>query len=240
MKEILHLYKEEWIRFKTRYLKLFLLALLLFFVVAVVSYAVLLGRPEFTEQKFIELAERLMAKVPLDKGLLMTAVGILISNFTAVCLVVGLGIIPFLFLPAFGVSLNGGAMGVLTAFLTIRGVDLGPVLLYGLLPHGIFEIPAFLYAATLGIGLCLGMTRFILKEFFGRGGTADQSQPGDPVSPEKNPYRSSSTESFADLWRHTLRSFALVIVPLLLLAAAIEAFITPALIRTFIGNLDLL
>ena len=240
MRDILQLYREEWIRFKTRYLKIFLLALLIFFLVAVVSYIILLGRPEFTEQKFIELAERLMAKVPLDKGIFVTAVGILLSNFTAVCLVLGLGILPFLFLPAFGIILNGGAMGVLTAFLTIRGVDLGPVLLFGLLPHGIFEIPAFLYAATLGIGLCLGMTRFVLTEIFGIGRTAGNTQPEESSSDDLQSHRSAAPESFADLWRHTLRSFAMVVVPLLLIAAAIEAFITPALIRTFIGSLDLL
>jgi len=231
MKDIPQLYREEWERFKARHLKIFLVALLLFVLVAVVSYTYLLGHPEFTEQKFMELAEKLLEKVPLDKGRVVMSAAILLSNLVAVSLVVGAGLIPFLFLPAFGIMLNGAAMGVMSAFMTLRGVELGPLLLFGLAPHGIFEIPAFLYACTLGIALCLGLTRFVIRELFGRPApTSAAPSPGEP-RPE---------EGLTSLLKHTFRTFVLVIVPLILLAALIETFITPLLIHAFIGELNLL
>jgi len=230
MKDIPQLYRAEWERFKARHLKIFLLALLLFVLVAVLSYIYLLGHPEFTEQKFMELAEKLLEKIPLDRGKLVMSAAILLSNLAAASLAVGLGLVPFMFLPTFGVILNGAAMGVMSAFMTLRGIELGSLLLFGLVPHGIIEIPAFLYACTLGFALCLGLTRFVIHELFGRGNALT------PASPSG----SGPEESFTDLLKHTVRTFVLVIVPLILLAALIETFVTPLLIHTFIGDLNLL
>ena len=230
MKDLPQLYRAEWERFKARHLKIFLLALLLFVLVSVLSYTYLLGHPEFTEQKFMELAEKLLEKIPLDRGKLVMSAAILLSNLAAASLAVGLGLVPFMFLPTFGVMLNGAAMGVMSAFMTLRGVELGSLLLFGLVPHGIIEIPAFLYACTLGFALCLGLTRFVIRELFGRGNALTPASPSGP-GPE---------ESFTDLLKHTFRTFVLVIVPLILLAALIETFVTPLLIRTFIGDLNLL
>ena len=231
MKDIPRLYREEWNRFKTRYLKIFLLALLLFILVAVLSYTYLLGHPEFTEQKFMELADKLLEKVPVDRGKLVMSAAILLSNLVAVSLAAGAGFVPFLFLPAFGIMLNGAAMGVMSAFMTLRGVKLGSLLLFGLAPHGIIEIPTFLYACTLGIALCLGLTRFVVRELFGR---------AEPVSPAPSPGGHGQEEGLIDLLKHTFRTFILVIVPLILLAALIETFITPLLIHAVIGDLNLL
>jgi stage II sporulation protein M len=230
MKDIPQLYRAEWERFKARHLKIFLLALLLFVLVAVLSYIYLLGHPEFTEQKFMELAEKLLEKIPLDRGKLVMSAAILLSNLAAASLAVGLGLVPFMFLPTFGVILNGAAMGVMSAFMTLRGIELGSLLLFGLVPHGIIEIPAFLYACTLGFALCLGLTRFVIRELFSRGNALTPTSPSDP-GPE---------ESFTDLLKHTFRTFVLVIIPLILLAALIETFVTPLLIHTFIGDLNLL
>lgn len=230
MTDLRQLYREEWQRFKARHLKIFMLALLLFVLVAVLSYTYLLGHPEFTEQKFMELAEKLLEKIPLDRGKLVMSAAILLSNLAAASLAIGLGLVPFMFLPTFGVMLNGAAMGVMSAFMTLRGVELGSLLLFGLVPHGIIEIPAFLYACTLGFALCLGLTRFVIHELFSRGNALAPASPSGP-GPE---------ESFTDLLKHTFRTFVLVIIPLILLAALIETFVTPLLIHTFIGDLNLL
>ncbi len=230
MTDLRRLYREEWQRFKARHLKIFLLALLLFVLVAVLSYIYLLGHPEFTEQKFMELAEKLLEKIPMDRGKLVMSAAILLSNLAAASLAVGLGLVPFMFLPTFGVILNGAAMGVMSAFMTLRGVELGSLLLFGLAPHGIIEIPAFLYACTLGFALCLGLTRFVIHELFSRADPASAPSPSDH----------GAEESFTDLLKHTFRTFVLVIVPLIFLAALIETFVTPLLIHAFIGDLNLL
>ena len=70
-----------------------------------------------------------------------------------------------------------------------------------LIPHGIFEIPAFITASALG--LMLGQA--LLLELQGRGNAARRASELGSV-------------------------FLRVVVPLLAIAAVVEAFITPAII----------
>lgn len=61
------------------------------------------------------------------------------------------GLVPFLFLPAAILLLNGGLLGVV---LTLYGKSAWKVLLLGILPHGIFEIPAIMLGCAMGLLLC--------------------------------------------------------------------------------------
>jgi len=80
---------------------------------------------------------------------------------------------------------------------------LGPLgLAVGLIPHGIFELPALFIAATLGLGLA----RSLLADLSGTGDAATEAT--------------------------RLGGFFLrIVVPLLAVAAVVEAFITPALLQ---------
>jgi len=110
--------------------------------------------------------------------------------------------------------LGGASLGVVTVLiLTVNGLLIGAVmelvrqqqgLLFiaaALVPHGIFEIPSFLIAG--GLGLLLGQE--LIAEWHGRGDAA------------------AGALSLA-------RLFLRVVVPLLAVAAIVEAFITPAII----------
>ncbi len=110
--------------------------------------------------------------------------------------------------------LGGASLGVVTVLiLSVNGLLIGAVtelvrqqqgMLYiaaALLPHGIFEIPAFLIAG--GLGLLLG--RELIDEWQGGGDAAAGAVP-------------------------LARLFLRVVVPLLAVAAAVEAFITPAIL----------
>jgi stage II sporulation protein M len=235
MKRLKRLYREEWTWFRTRYLKIFLVLFLLFTLAAVVSHLYLMNHPELAEEKLMDLAQRLLEKIPLDKGKLVLYAAITLNNLVAAGLALTTGFIPFLFIPAFAVLLNGAAMGVLSSVLTHKGANLGSVLLFGLAPHGVFEIPAFLYACSLGMGLMLWLSRFIARELTSASRDSENSMPAAAGSrPE------TGELSFPALLRSTLRTFLLVIIPLLILAALIESLITPWLIKTFIGELSLL
>nr|WP_303716270.1 stage II sporulation protein M [Methanoculleus marisnigri] len=110
--------------------------------------------------------------------------------------------------------LGGASLGVVTALiLSVNGLLIGAVtelvrqqqgLLYiaaALVPHGIFEIPALLIAG--GLGLLLG--RELLAEWQGVGDAAAGAPP-------------------------PARLFLRAVVPLLAVAAVVEAFITPAIL----------
>lgn len=105
--------------------------------------------------------------------------------------------------PLFFVFINGYIVGLV---IYVKGIEMGfgKVLLY-ILPHGVIEIPAILLANSYGVWLG--------KQFYGK-------LRGRSISMKT---------SFLAVFRKYLR----IVVPLLLLAAMVEAFITP-LVITFI------
>ncbi len=105
-------------------------------------------------------------------------------------------------LPAVFLVANGAALGfVLAASIPSRG--LGAALL-AIFPHGIFELPAIILATSMG--LLLGR-RTIDKFFY------------------------SSENSIGSELALALKFFLKTVVPLLLFAAIVEAFVTSALVR---------
>jgi stage II sporulation protein M len=111
--------------------------------------------------------------------------------------------------------LGGATLGILTLFIIAsNGVIIGGImelvreergLLFvaaAILPHGIFEIPSFIISASLGF--IVGSS--LLAEWHGEGDTGETA-------------------------RAHARTFLLVVVPLVAIAAFIEAFITPQIIH---------
>lgn len=173
------------------------IAALVFAVSVGVGVAVVAGNPSIGAEMMTLFSEEVVA------GLLSDSPGVLAGklflNNLGVCLLLFLG---------------GASLGVVTGLiLTVNGLLIGMVaevvrqeqgLLYvaaALLPHGIFEVPAFLVAG--GLGLLLG--RELIAEWYGRGDAAARAVP------------------LAGL-------FLRIVVPLLVAAAAVEAFITPAVL----------
>jgi stage II sporulation protein M len=110
--------------------------------------------------------------------------------------------------------LGGASFGILTVFiLGSNGLVIGAVLelvrqqkgalfvIAAILPHGIFEIPAFLISGALGLMLA----RSLMREWHG-------------------------LEDAAAAATRSGRLFITVVVPVVVLAAFIEAFITPQII----------
>lgn len=135
----------------------------------------------------------------------LSAVGLLLNNVRACMAAIGLGIVPFLFLPVIALVANSAIIGTLFGLNMELGLSTG-TMIAGILPHGIFEIPALIMAISLGIYVCKGITMRILKRREG-----------------------SLREDLADVGRF----FVLVILPLIVTAAFIEAYITPQIIMLF-------
>ncbi|MCK9580170.1 MAG: stage II sporulation protein M [Methanoregula sp.] len=111
--------------------------------------------------------------------------------------------------------LGGASFGILTIFImSINGIVIGAIMeivskehsalfvAAALIPHGIFEIPAFILSGALGILLA----QSLIAEWYGRGDTAGAAQ------------------AFA-------RLFLMFVLPLITAAACVEAFITPIVIQ---------
>jgi stage II sporulation protein M len=126
------------------------------------------------------------------------ALQIFINN-VQICALIFLGGAAFGLLTVFLLMTNGVVIGVLIEVL-LR--DMSPATLtLGLLPHGIFEIPAVLVSAALG----LIISRGLFEEFAGRGNVLHVA-------------------------RAAGRLFVMYVVPFIFIAACVEAFITPFVI----------
>jgi stage II sporulation protein M len=114
--------------------------------------------------------------------------------------------------------LGGASFGILTIFImSLNGIVIGAILeivheqhsavfvAAAVLPHGVFEIPGFVIAGGLGIIF----SQSLVNEYYGTGDAATEA-------------------------RQLAHSFVLLVIPLIAIAAIVEAFITPQVIQLVI------
>jgi len=132
---------------------------------------------------------------------------LLVNNVNASFLSCLLGLLPFVRLPAFSLGLNAVLLGAFAAYYQTSGLGLLPFLA-GTLPHGVFELPGLVIACGAGLYLC----RSVSDHLLGR----------------------ENAPPFLAAARDCARVLARLVFPLLLIAAAVEAFVTPAVLRLFV------
>ena len=124
----------------------------------------------------------------------------LFANNLEACIMLFLGGASFGILTMVILSLNGIVIGAITEIISHGHPAI--FIAAAILPHGIFEIPAFIIAAALGFL----MAQSLIAEWYGAADTA------------------------ADAGR-LARLFLLYVLPLIAVAALVEAFITPGVIQ---------
>ncbi len=124
----------------------------------------------------------------------------LFANNLEACILLFLGGASFGILTIFIMSLNGILIGAIMEIISKEHSAL--FVAAALVPHGIFEIPAFILSGALGILLA----QSLIAEWYGSGDTADAAC------------------VFA-------RLFLATVLPLVAAAAVVEAFITPIVIH---------
>ena len=175
-----------------------IVVLLLFFATITVGWVGSAQNPAVGEQLMAlfekEVAGQMDGGNPYDM-----CVKLFFNNFEA-CLLLFLGGASFGILTIFIMSLNGIVIG---AIMEIVHKDHSALFVAAaLLPHGIFEIPAFIIAGALGILLA----QALVAEWYGGPDTEGEA-------------------------RKYARLFLLYVLPLVAVAACVEAFITPVVIQ---------
>ena len=171
-------------------------------VLLLCGYAVTMAKPELAD-RYIDFFVNTVALedlVQLSGFSLMWE--ILLNNLSAAFTAVLWGAIPFLYLPTFSLALNFFLVGVMGAYSMQIGLSLGFYLI-GILPHGIFEFPALIFACAAGLTLCRSITNRMRRR-------------EDMIIPD------AITGCVSVYW--------LLLLPLLILAALVEVFITPTLL----------
>jgi uncharacterized membrane protein SpoIIM required for sporulation/ABC-type transport system involved in multi-copper enzyme maturation permease subunit len=129
---------------------------------------------------------------------------LLMNNTRAVAVIFIMGLFSFGVLGILLYILNISVIGALYALLELLGMNPLPIFIAGVLPHGIFEIPALIIGSALA--LYMGATL---------------------VTPQTG---KSMGEVIIELLADWVKIFLGVLIPLLAVAAIIEAYITPGLL----------
>ena len=124
------------------------------------------------------------------------------------------GVIPFLFSPILVILIWGSIFGALFVDAGSRGISISNLFFCGILPHGIFELPAIFYSASIGTLMCFEFSKKIIRKHVAQAQT--------------------NSLSFFNIVREAARSYVFVIVPLLVLASLIETYITPFIVKSFL------
>ena len=146
-------------------------------------------------------------EVVADSGIVrddgsFSALALFGNNLRAMVLSTLYGFIPFLYLPALSMGVNAILLGMVAS--SVNGQWL--LLAAGILPHGIFELPALCLSLAAGLCLCQNINRYIRKN-------------------EKG--------FMKPLLLNILRVTGLVVIPLLVFAAIMESYVTPAVMQLF-------
>ncbi|MFL0197238.1 stage II sporulation protein M [Clostridium sp. WILCCON 0269] len=166
---------------------------------------------------------------------------ILLNNLKVSVVAVIIGLIPVLYLPALVPIYNGFITGVLIAILEINSKNVLLFILLGIIPHGVFEMFALLYASSMGIYITKNVSIFrknnnkkniSLKVNIPKTQNIDYNNMSINIySSESNPHKYDYNVYLKDIIPEIIQSYVLIIIPLLVAAALIETFITPELLR---------
>ena len=176
-----------------------------------VAFLVLVVLSYIAGRLFLEIPATVLTyfnEVVADSGIVrddgsFSALALFGNNLRAMVLSTLYGFIPFLYLPALSMGVNAILLGMVAS--SVNGQWL--LLAAGILPHGIFELPALCLSLAAGLCLCQNINRYIRKN-------------------EKGIMK--------PLLLNILRVTGLVVIPLLVVAAIMESYVTPAVMQLFV------
>lgn len=171
----------------------------LFIISALITYLIFKNNSDYVHNMLVSLSSKTKSKItPLQEF-----INLFLNNFRVTIFAIVVGIIPLLFLSIFIPIFNGYILGIIAIGIRLANKNIFLGLLSGYIPHSIFEIPALLYAASLGIEI----TKII------------------SIS---NPNKKIELKCIA---LRIIKSYVYVLIPLLMVASLIESYITPYLWR---------
>ena len=132
-----------------------------------------------------------------------------LNNLKACLIAMATGLIPFLFIPVLVLGVNAAVMGAVASMYRMAGMSVVSMYLFGILPHGIFELPAILLSISMGLYLCYCLVKRICEGRYNRG-------------------------IVKKALGNMLRTLLTLIIPLPAVAAVIETYVTPILMNHFI------
>ncbi len=175
-------------------------------VAGLLGFGFSLLQPEAAMNAITNFMNQIADSGVIDEEGQVSVFGLLMNNWRAMLTTALYGLLPFIFLPLVSLLTNGLLLGVMFGIYQANGLSLA-ALLAGLLPHGVFELPALVFSVACGIRLCRNMGLIVFN------------------NPQKEP--------FLVLAEELLRVLIFVIAPLTMAAAFIECYVTPVVMGLF-------
>ena len=185
----------------------FFLSAAAFFILSVLFFALGMAFPSVYEKFWGILSASMENAGVLTEDGGLNSMALLANNISACGFIMLYGFLPLLRFPAFPLGINAMSIGITAAAYAKDGLSMA-LFFAGLLPHGILELPAMFLAFGTGLFICDNMTRRLRK---------------DPTA--------------LGAWGCTVvmaRVHLLVLLPLLVAAAMVEAYVTPLVMSLLI------
>ncbi|WP_432775800.1 stage II sporulation protein M [Brevibacillus gelatini] len=195
--------------------RFFLTACLIFFGSGLIGYLQAPAMDPVVKSMMEQLKEVADRIKESGGGVFATFWTIFSNNVLSALMMMALGLF-FAFFPIIGMLTNGLLLGYIIAKSSEIGISPWLVFSAGILPHGIFELPAVLFAAGIGIRLGILSLRSVGLLF------APHNQ-----------------ERVKNDWYDTLKQFpaaVMIVIGLLLIAGIVESSITPFILKATIGE----
>ena len=212
MSFLLSRYLEEWKYFKAKLRFGLLLIAVIFLLSTILFYIGFSQNPQMATKVIKYVAKQFRSEGFYGPYRFNTCLKIFAHNATVNLLIGVSGIIPFLFIPIWILLASANVLGAIIAALQIKGISALQAIFLAVLPHAIFELPATFYSTSIGILICVECSRKLIR----KQGMETRSL------------------SIPKILKNAVRSYVLIIGPLLALAGAIETFITPLLAKALI------
>jgi stage II sporulation protein M len=175
------------------------------FVLLTIFTTYLFGEnPELTQNLLSTVVEKFQGLMENGE---ISLLQLFLNNLQASILGILVGLIPFLFLPLLGIFSNAAVLGLVFSATQVTTIPLWKMIVVGILPHGIFELTAVFLCYAMGISICWNLSKKIVGHRL--------------------------RENMKDLLQNCLRVTILIVIPLLIIAALIETYITSQLVNTF-------
>jgi len=199
-------YLNEWLFFRKKLFPIFVILSLVFISMAYVYYDYYIYHPDRARNIVPSYGKTFHKGSSVRENEFVLIVRLFFKNLIFTLGATVSGFIPFLFLPAAAIVSLSVATGIVLSanelFLKLDQFSL----FMSIAPHGIFEIPAIIYASSIGIYLTIQTSKMIIPKF------------------------RSKAPSHQIFCKEASRSYILIVVPLLMTAAFVEALVTPNLL----------
>lgn len=186
--------------------KKFIVAMFVLIGSAFLAGFAVLTEPKMAEEFFNEISKMFTGLI--DSNGNVSFFRLLRNNIYASAMSIAMGVFPFIYFSLVSMISNGFIIGMVITYTSIKGgVSVITTLFTGILPHGIFELTAIFLSVAMGMELC----RVISSKFRFN--------------------RSIQSETILETLNNIAKTYVLVVMPLLTLAALIECYVTPMLIK---------